>query len=297
MTYRHLRKTFRHARHLRRRNHIPLLPAAAVVGAATMVALSLGGQLSDAPLIERADGTAILDLSAAGGQDTALSQPPDVLPTAEARAGGTGPVHAPARSAPRATTAAPKRSAAPSAAAKAPAKKAPAPPAQKVLKYDYELQINGYYCGPAATRIAVTARGHDLSQDNLAGQLGTTVNGTNSAFDIARVLNAVDKTSFYNATSIPAKPATPQQMDQLQADVVHAVSNGYPVVMNIVGTGFDVNGNSYSYGGGHYITVVGYADQGRQVKIADPANSVGDGTYWMTTINLATWAGERGYAS
>ncbi len=104
-------------------------------------------------------------------------------------------------------------------------------------------------------------------------------------------------TSFYHTTSIPGQEATPAQMDQLQADVVHAVSNGYAVVMNIVGTAWDANAAPHAYDGGHYLTVVGYQDEGRLVKIADPANMAGDGSYWMTTINLANWAASRGYAS
>jgi Peptidase_C39 like family len=189
-----------------------------------------------------------------------------------------------------------------SAAAAAPAAVAvaqrtePAPPAEKELSYTYAVQINGWYCGPAAARIALT--GHDLypSQDELANQLGTTVNGTNSSEDITRVLNAMTKTSFYHTTSIPAKGVTKQQVDQLQADVVRAISHGYAVVTNVAGTGQDVDGNQHSYPGGHYIAVVGYQDNGRQVKIADPANP-NSASYWMTASNLADWVGSRGYAS
>ena len=173
----------------------------------------------------------------------------------------------------------------------------PPPPVEAQLPYQFQLQTTFYYCGPAATRIAATARGLQPSQDDAAGQLGTTVNGTNSAFDVARVLNAMTGTNFYHATSIPGQEATPQQMDQLQADVAHAVSNGYAVVANIIGTAWDTDGNPHAYDGGHYLTVVGYKDEGRLVKIADPANLAGDGSYWMTTINLANWSATRGYAS
>jgi hypothetical protein len=86
-------------------------------------------------------------------------------------------------------------------------------------------------------------------------------------------------------------------MDQLQANVVRAVNNGRAVVMNIAGTAWDVDGVPHAYDGGHYLTVVGYKDDGRTVKIADPANVVGDGSYWMTTINVANWSATRGYAS
>ena len=32
-------------------------------------------------------------------------------------------------------------------------------------------------------------------------------------------------------------------------------------------------------------------------KIADPNESNGDGTYWVTTTNLAHWMGTRGYSA
>jgi hypothetical protein len=32
------------------------------------------------------------------------------------------------------------------------------------------------------------------------------------------------------------------------------------------------------------------------VKIADPANPNGDGTYWVTTINMAGWIATHGYS-
>jgi hypothetical protein len=173
----------------------------------------------------------------------------------------------------------------------------PAPPSEKELGYQFQLQTTYYYCGPAATRIAASALGMTPSQDDLAAMLGTTVDGTNSSFDVARVLNGIYGTSFYHATSIPDQAATPAEMDQLQADVVHAVSNGRAVVVNIAGTAWDAGSVSHSYDGGHYLTVVGYKDGGRTVKIADPADPAGDGSYWMTTINLANWSATRGYAS
>jgi hypothetical protein len=172
----------------------------------------------------------------------------------------------------------------------------PAAPARLELHYKYAVQVNGWYCGPAATQIALTARGVYQSQEALAAKLGTTVNGTNSSADIARVLNAVTKTSFYQATFVPSKSVTAQQVDRLRSDVVNAISHGYAAVMNVVGSGRDTNGKVYSFPGGHYITAVGYRDGGRTVKIADPANGY-TASYWMTVGNLAQWVGARGYAA
>ncbi|OZV80963.1 hypothetical protein CA850_12440 [Micromonospora echinospora] len=172
----------------------------------------------------------------------------------------------------------------------------PKPPASKVLDIQYQEQTTFYYCGPAATRIALTARDVVRSQDDLAQRLNTTQAGTNSAEDTTRVLNDLVGRDVYRTRTIPGSAATPAQMDRLQADVVRAVGNGYAVVVNIAGSATDVAGGWHSYPGGHYLTVVGYRDNGRTVKIADPANAAA-GSYWMTTISLAHWAATRGYSA
>jgi hypothetical protein len=189
--------------------------------------------------------------------------------------------------------------AAPAAAqAAAPAAAAPAvPPGQKALGYDFKLQPNYYYCGPAAVRIALTAQGKTPSQDDVASRLGTTTNGTNSAEDTTRVLNSVIGTNFYKTRSIPGKTATAAEMDRLKDDVVHAISNGYVMVGNVAGTVRDTAGDTHSYEGGHYLTVVGYADGGMTVRIADPADTQGDGSYTISVITLANWMATRGYSA
>lgn len=176
------------------------------------------------------------------------------------------------------------------------ASKTPAAPASKMLDFQFQLQPNYYYCGPAATRIALSGSGHVLSQDQIAGMLGTTTNGTNSAYDTTRVLNQVIGRNVYQTREIPAYPATPAQMDQLQADVVRAITGGRIIVANIAGYTTDEAGGFHDYSGGHYLTIVGYKDDGRTVKIADPADTNGDGTYWLSTIKMANWIAQRGYS-
>jgi Peptidase_C39 like family len=165
----------------------------------------------------------------------------------------------------------------------------------KVLDYQYKAQENFYYCAPAATRIALSAQGHTPSQDDVAKRLGTTEAGTPSAVDTTRVLNS-DGGKDYRTVELPDAMVKPEQMDRLQVDVVHAIDAKRPVVANIKGTATDVNGGTHSYEGGHYLTVVGYDDHGRKVKIADPADP-NRSEYWMSTITLANWAAERGYSA
>lgn len=173
---------------------------------------------------------------------------------------------------------------------------APEPAASKMLEYDYQAQINFYYCGPAAVRNALSATGIERTQNELAGPLGTDQFGTDSAADTTRVLNAQVEGAPYQTRMISGGSATSAQMDQLQADVVTAITDGRGVVVNVAGSATDTAGGWHSFPGGHYIAVVGYDDSGRLVKVADSANAAA-GSYWMTTIALADWAATRGYSA
>jgi hypothetical protein len=174
---------------------------------------------------------------------------------------------------------------------------APPPPADKQLAFDFQYQPNFYYCAPAATHMALSARGANLSQDDLANRLRTTVNGTASAEETTRVLNDVLGTTFYRTTAIPGPSATPAQMDQLQTDVVHAISNGYAVVANAMGSTTDAAGVGHDFPAGHYVTIVGYSDDGRTVRVADSSGMFGPSTYWISTINMANWMAGHGYSA
>jgi hypothetical protein len=174
-------------------------------------------------------------------------------------------------------------------------KAAPKPPSTKVLDYNYEAQLYYYNCGPAAVRNALSATGIETTQDALAGPLGTTEMGTNSAEDTTRGLNQMVKGNPYRTHMIPGA-ATPAQMDQLQADVVKAITDGRGVVANVAGDATDTDGGWHSYPGGHYIAVVGYKNDGRTVRIADSANPAYP-AYWVTTIDLANWMATRGYSA
>lgn len=54
----------------------------------------------------------------------------------------------------------------------------------KVLKVNYQAQPNFYWCGPAATRNALSAMGHNVTMASLAKTMGTTEAGTDSAYEI-----------------------------------------------------------------------------------------------------------------
>jgi Peptidase_C39 like family len=293
---RRLREPFRHIRWHNLRQRVGLLPviSAAAIGAAAIAVVPVSQALNptgDAGPDQAAvaDASPMQSESAVGERAKAGgAAKPDMAKTNTSAA-------KPAETKPADPKPAETKSGEAKKATK-PAKSNKAAPAKKELYYQYGVQTTGWYCGPAATRMALTARGLYPSQDALAGQLGTTINGTNSSADIARVLNAMTRTSVYQVTSIPTKTVSKRQVEKLRADVVDAISQGYPVVMNTAGSGTDVNGNTYSFPGGHYIVVVGYQYNGTRVKIADSANP-NAASYWINTSNLAEWAGTRGYAS
>jgi hypothetical protein len=212
-------------------------------------------------------------------------------------ANAAGPmVAAPVAATTEATSAAPAAAAAPAPIAE-PAPAAPAPLREaNMLANDALLQPNGYYCGPAATRIALSTHGVSPDTNTLAGKLGTTRGGTNSANDITRVLNEYLGNGRYQTTAIPGKGASAQQAEQLRQDIVKAVDVGDPVVANIAGTVTDNAGARHSYPGGHYLTVIGYKDQGATAQIADPADRVGSPHYELPTGVLANWISSRAYS-
>jgi Peptidase_C39 like family len=171
------------------------------------------------------------------------------------------------------------------------------PPPAKELAADFQLQENGYYCGPSATRVALSAQGKTYTQDQVAQKLGTTRDGTDSINQVTSALNAELGPDRYHSVTIAGAKATDAQIAQLKTDVVTALNTGKPVVANIAGVVTDDDGQTHSYKGGHYLPVVGYANNGDTVKIADSYDSDGNPYYTIGTDKLAKWIATRGYAA
>ncbi|MEV6927637.1 C39 family peptidase [Dactylosporangium sp. NPDC051485] len=269
------------------RRRIPLVAAAAAV-LAVAAGLGVAG-------LQRSSAT-----STPPGATTVRAADAQAL-VGEVPAGSTGAHDTPAAppqqhgAAPATTKAAPAQ--AHSAAPAPSASPTPTVPVQKDLTYQFALQENYYFCGPAATRIALTVKGLFPSQSEVAQSLGTTEGGTNSSNDTTRALNAYLKTDLYKAHFITGQAASEADIAELKAAVVNAVSHGYAVVANIAGTTTDDAGRGHSYEGGHYLTIVGYRDGGQTVKIADPADAQGSGSYTLSIANMANWIAQRGYSA
>ncbi|MET7640859.1 C39 family peptidase [Streptomyces sp. NPDC005438] len=170
--------------------------------------------------------------------------------------------------------------------------------ASKTLEIDYQVQQTGYWCGPAATRIALSARINPPSQGDLAAQLGTHEGGTDHISQVTGVLNSNLGTGWYETKEMPNDPPTQGQKDLLWRDIVLDIDNNYPLVTNIVAPpgnqppGYPSDQTIY-----HYFSVIGYDDANRTVLIADPANFGGNQIYWLSFDQLASLIPPKGYAA
>ncbi|SCG65303.1 C39 family peptidase, partial [Micromonospora humi] len=118
---------------------------------------------------------------------------------------------------------------------------------------------------------------------------------TNSINDITPVLHK-ETGKPYKSVEIRSPKADDKQTDTLRADIVRTVDDGRAVVANIAGTTTDTDGTTHSFEGGHYISVVGYQNDGHTVTIADSANP-DQASYRITVDNLADWIATRGYST
>ena len=167
----------------------------------------------------------------------------------------------------------------------------------KTLNIDFQYQQTGYWCGPAATRIALSARSSPPSQQQLANELPTTTNGTDWIGQVTRVLNNHLGTGWYETKEMPNDPPTQAQRDLLWRDVVLDIDNNYPIVANIVAPANNHPPGYPNYTIYHYFTVIGYDDSDQTVLIADPAGFAPTATYWLTFSQLATLIPPKGYSA
>jgi hypothetical protein len=171
-------------------------------------------------------------------------------------------------------------------------------PTSATTPYTLVHQYYDYWCGPAATEIALTTWGKPHTYDyqhTLAVAENTIANGeTNSIADVSRVMNQQIGYVWYYNTYIPGSYATSAEKAALKSNILGDIaSSRKAMVANVYTSATDVSGHVHSYPEGHYVALVGYRNSGDQVLIADPAS--GGSTYWMTTARLADWIGLRGY--
>lgn len=170
----------------------------------------------------------------------------------------------------------------------------------KTLPVDFQEQVTGYWCGPAAARIALSSMTGDLpDQAALASALGTTTNGTDHIRQVTDFMNHAlnGKGGEYKTVDWGGKPLTDGMKQQLWKDTVKDVDKGKALVANIVAEPGNQPPNYPSsqtiY---HYVSIVGYDAQNKTVQIADPAGFGGQQTYWLSLDQAASLIQPKGYS-
>lgn len=168
----------------------------------------------------------------------------------------------------------------------------------KVLNIQYQIQETGYWCGPSATRVALSARvSNPPSQAALANELGTDVDGTDWIGQVTNVLNRHLGPGRYMTKEMPNDPPRFEQKMGLWNDIVVSIDQGYPVVANIVAPAHNHPPGYPNYTVFHYIAVIGYNPDTWEVFIADSANFSGKQQYWLKFDQLASLIPPKGYSS
>jgi hypothetical protein len=171
-------------------------------------------------------------------------------------------------------------------------------PQRVVLDVDYQVQETGYWCGPAATRAALSVRmDSPPDQGTLAAQLGTTENGTDWIGQITAVLNDYVGAGSYATTEMPNDPPTEPQRAQLWTDLTYTLDHGFAVVANIVAPPSNHPPGYPDETIYHYFAVVGYDATTSEVYVADSANFSGYTLYWLSFDQLATLIPPKGYSA
>jgi hypothetical protein len=176
----------------------------------------------------------------------------------------------------------------------------------KIVNYEFQTQETYYNCGPASTRLALTARnirpaqgraGDSPSSGTVAGSLRTTTNGTNDVSYVTATLNSMAHTSWY-ASKYISYPVPSSALFLLKTDVKFDVDHGYVIVANVLGSETDDAGVLHSYSDGHYLTAVGYYNNGGTVFIEDVAVAAsGRHFYQMSVEKFADWIANKGYSA
>jgi predicted chitinase len=182
-----------------------------------------------------------------------------------------------------------------------------------VLNYNqsHELitQETYYNCGPGSSQLVLDARGIRVTEAELSGVLGTTVNGTPSIDNIAAGLNHYDGESKYAAMWMPNDPPKPDEVNLMRERISRTVAWGRGCVANVVVPPANypkavpksdpnlpgASGQSPGYAGGivyHYVSILGADNTDDTVMIVDPGFQ--PSTYWVTVTQLASMVTPHG---
>ena len=180
------------------------------------------------------------------------------------------------------------------------------------LSQDQNPQKTKYYCGPASVNEALGQMGHWFTQDQLAGELGTTTAGTGwgngSSGPVPSVMNAHQSRRAYYGTPVSASPSAGEINYYKLGLVVDIGLLSAP----LIGDAYEVPGGPYHLAGHplnatiyHWFDIRGYSNGGDNTMYEDSVHGVPPSiiswapnvpAYTTTSSNaIAHIVGGRGY--
>jgi hypothetical protein len=163
-----------------------------------------------------------------------------------------------------------------------------------VLSYDHShaavTQETGYFCGPASSQIVLQGHGINVTENQLAQEMGTTTGGTASIESIAAGLSLHAAEAGWKAVWMPNDPPTADQREHMWRCIVQSIRGGWGCVLNLVvppsnhpSHGVTKGSVAPNYGGNtvyHYVAAMGVDEAEGAVWIAD--SGFQPGGYWVT---------------
>jgi hypothetical protein len=157
------------------------------------------------------------------------------------------------------------------------------------LSQDQNPQKTKYYCGPASVREALGQMGQWFTQDQLAGELGTTTAGTGwlngSSGPVPRVLNAHQSRRSYFGTPVSSSPSS----GEINYFKLGLATNIPLLGVPLIGDAYEVKGGPHLAGHPnraepifHWFDIYGYTNSGNYTKYEDSVHGV--------STSIISWA-------
>jgi hypothetical protein len=180
--------------------------------------------------------------------------------------------------------------------------------AEKVLVVPFPEhlpQTTGYFCGPAScqTALQVVLNGEVVEESELAAEMHTTEDGTNSIELLAESLNRHAHHASWEAVWLPNDPPTPDEAERFWNDLKANIDSGFPMPANWVSPEGNhpiaVNGSGPDpgyYGTVfHYVCYGGYSGNGNERFVYVYDSGFSPWQYWVTFQQACTLMPPKGY--
>lgn len=165
-------------------------------------------------------------------------------------------------------------------------------------------QETGFWCGPASCQSALQVVINEvIPEQQLAGEMGTTENGTNHIGLLADCLNAHAHHAKWEAVWLKNDPPSPAQCEDFWVKLKASIDAGFPCPANWVAppgnhpVAVRGSGPNPGYSGTifHYICYTGYAEDetGRYVHVTD--SGFAPWQYWVTFQQACSLMPPKGF--